>query len=235
MSFLTRVRDDVRSIVRRDPAARNAWEVAVLYPGVHAIVAHRASHWMWRHGAKFPARALSQVSRFATGVEIHPGAEIGDRLFIDHAAGVVIGETAVVGDDVTLFHGVTLGGMSSVAEKRHPNVGDGVTIGTGAKVLGPIDVGDGSRIGANAVLLRSVPPESVVVGVPGQVIASHGHRVAVADRPSTDHSASDPVGTALQALIARVDELEHNGQAAPKAIEPKSYEVGVWDSEDFSI
>ncbi|MGB2738706.1 MAG: serine O-acetyltransferase [Candidatus Nanopelagicales bacterium] len=247
MSFFTRIRDDVRSIVRRDPAARSAWEVAVLYPGVHAIVAHRASHWMWRHGAKFPARALSQVSRFATGVEIHPAAEIGDRLFIDHGAGVVIGETAVVGDDVTLFHGVTLGGMSTVAEKRHPTVGDGVTIGTGAKVLGPIGVGNGSRIGANAVLLRSVPPESVVVGVPGQVIASRGHRIAAADqiavtdKPSTDHSTSDPVGTALQALIARVDELERNGQAAPKDLaalegrEPKTYEVGVWDSEDFSI
>lgn len=235
MSFLTRVRDDVRSIVQRDPAALRAWEVAVLYPGVHAIVAHRASHWLWNHGAKFPARALSQVSRFATGIEIHPAAQIGDRLFIDHGAGVVIGETAVIGDDVTLFHGVTLGGMSSIAEKRHPTVGDGVTVGTGAKVLGPIDVGDRSRIGANAVLLRSVPPESVVVGVPGQVIASHGHRVAVSDRPSTDHSASDPVGTALQALIARVDELERNGQSAPKAIEPKTYDVGVWASEDFSI
>jgi serine O-acetyltransferase len=230
-----RLHDDLQSMVRRDPAARNTLEVAVLYPGAHAVAAHRVSHWLWGKGAKFPARAFSQFARFATGIEIHPGAQIGKRLFIDHGAGVVIGETAEIGDDVTLYHGVTLGGVSLEKTKRHPTVGDGVTIGAGAKVLGPVTIGEGSRVGANSVLLRSVPPDSVVVGVPGQIIESRGTQSEIADKPSTKPALTDPVGAALVSLMARVDKLE--GQADPKALAgpPRLYEVGVWDSDDFSI
>ena len=167
------MRRDVESVVERDPAARNGFEVALLYPGVHAVWAHRVSNALWRNGARLPARTVSQATRFLTGIEIHPAATLGPRLFIDHGAGVVIGETAEVGSDVTIYHGVTLGGTSLDRGKRHPTIGDRVTVGAGAKVLGPLTVGHDSRIGANAVLVRSVDSHSVVVGVPGQVIA-HG-------------------------------------------------------------
>lgn len=168
---LRHISADLDSIVDRDPAARSKWEVAVLYPGVHAVWAHRVSNKLWRKGAAFPARGLSQFARFMTGIEIHPGATIGKGLFIDHGSGVVIGETAEIGDDVTIYHGVTLGGTNLDRVKRHPTIGDRVTIGAGAKVLGPIDVGDGSRIGANSVLVRSVADNSIVVGIPGKVIS----------------------------------------------------------------
>ncbi|MDR2381814.1 MAG: serine O-acetyltransferase [Bifidobacteriaceae bacterium] len=164
------LREDLATAQRLDPAARTKIEVALTYPGVHALWAHRLTHRMWRAPAlKLPARLISQSVRALTGVEIHPGARLGRRLFIDHGMGVVIGETAVVGDDVLLFHGVTLGGRSMVKGKRHPTLGDGVTVGAGAKVLGPIHVGHGARIGANSVVVRDVPPDGVVVGVPGKL------------------------------------------------------------------
>ncbi|MDR1824351.1 MAG: serine O-acetyltransferase [Bifidobacteriaceae bacterium] len=164
------LREDLATAQRLDPAARTKIEVALGYPGVHALWAHRLTHRMWREPAlKLPARLLSQLARFLTGVEIHPGATLGRRLFIDHGMGVVIGETTEVGDDVLLFHGVTLGGRSMVKGKRHPTVGNGVTIGTGAKVLGPVVIGDGARIGANSVVVHDVAPGAVVVGVPGRV------------------------------------------------------------------
>lgn len=164
--------EDLDAVLERDPAARSRFEVATLYPGVHAVWSHRVSHALWRRGAKYPARVLSQVTRMVTNIEIHPGAVLGPRLVIDHGAGVVVGETAEIGADVTIYHGVTLGGRSLDPVKRHPTIGDGVLIGTGAAVLGPIEVGNGSRIGANSVLVRSVPAGSVVVGVPGQLAAA---------------------------------------------------------------
>ncbi|MDR1799089.1 MAG: serine O-acetyltransferase [Bifidobacteriaceae bacterium] len=168
--FWQLLREDLATAQHLDPAARTKLEVALGYSGVHALWAHRLTHRMWREPAlKLPARLLSQLARFMTGVEIHPGATLGRRLFIDHGMGVVIGETAEVGNDVLLFHGVTLGGRSMVKGKRHPTIGNGVTIGTGAKVLGPVVVGDGARIGANSVVVHDVAPGAVVVGVPGRV------------------------------------------------------------------
>ena len=159
-------REDLATARRRDPAARSNFEVAVLYPGVHALWAHRAAHKLWNSGHKFAARALSQAARGVTGIEIHPAARIGDRFFIDHGMGVVIGETAEVGDDCMLYHGVTLGGTALVDKKRHPTLGDGVVVGAGAKILGPVTVGNGSHIGANAVVIKDVPDDSTAVGVP---------------------------------------------------------------------
>lgn len=168
--FARTLREDLDAAQRRDPAARTRVEVALAYPGLHAVWVHRVAHRMWREpGLQLPARLLSQVSRAVTGVEIHPGATIGKRLFIDHGMGVVIGETAVVGDDVVLFHGATLGGKTMRHGKRHPTVGNGVVIGAGAKVLGPVWIGDGAQVGANAVVLKDVPAGSVAVGVPAKI------------------------------------------------------------------
>ncbi|PJI94482.1 serine O-acetyltransferase EpsC [Luteimicrobium subarcticum] len=165
-----RVREDVEVARRRDPAARSTLEVALAYPGVHAVWAYRLAHRMWQHpGLRLPARLVSQVARSITGIEIHPGATIGRRLFIDHGMGVVIGETTVVGDDVLLFHGTTLGGRSMSHGKRHPTLGDRVTVGAGAKVLGPVLIGDDAQIGANAVVVKNVPTGAVAVGVPARV------------------------------------------------------------------
>jgi serine O-acetyltransferase len=169
-AFLTVLREDLEAAKHRDPAARSALEVGLGYPGVHAVWAHRVAHRMWREPAlRLPARLLSQFTRFLTGVEIHPGAQIGRRLFIDHGMGVVIGETALVGDDVVLFHGSTLGGRSMKRGKRHPTLGDRVVVGAGAKVLGPVWIGDGAQIGANAVVIKDVPAGAVAVGVPAVV------------------------------------------------------------------
>ncbi len=166
--MLDRIREDVAAARLRDPAARGALEIALLYPGLHAVWAHRVAHALWKRRVRLPARALSQLARFATGIEIHPGARIGRRLFIDHGMGVVIGETAEVGDDVLMYHGVTLGGRTTTPGKRHPTIGDGVAIGAGAKVLGPVTIGARSLIGANAVVTRDAEPESVLVGVPAK-------------------------------------------------------------------
>ncbi len=178
MSF----RRDIQVVFERDPAARSTLEVIVAYPGLHAIWFHRASHWLWLREQRFLGRVVSHLGRMATGIEIHPGATIGEGFFIDHGMGVVIGETAEIGDNVTLYHGVTLGGVSWRKEKRHPTIGDHVVIGAGAKVLGPIVIGEHSRVGANSVVVKDVPPNSVVVGVPGRVRSrggelaeTHGH------------------------------------------------------------
>ena len=166
MAFWRRIREDVHAAKLRDPAARGGMEIALLYPGLHAIWAHRVWHKLWRRGLRFPARLGSQLSRAVTGIEIHPGAVIGRRFFIDHGMGVVIGETAEIGDDVMLYHGVTLGGRQREGGKRHPTLGDGVAVGAGAKILGPITVGSGSVVGANAVVTKDAAPDSVLVGVP---------------------------------------------------------------------
>lgn len=171
MSIFARMNDDIRSVMERDPAARTRLEVVLCYPGLWAVWLHRISSKLWGGGLRLPARMISQVGRFLTGVDIHPGARLGRRLFIDHATGVVIGETASVGRDVTLYQGVTLGATSRAKGKRHPTIGDRVVIGAGAKVLGPITIGDDVSIGANAVVVKSVPAGTVVVGVPGRGVS----------------------------------------------------------------
>lgn len=167
-------REYIASISRRDPAARSALEILTAYPGIHAVAIHRLSHVLWRLRLRLLARWISQLGRWLTGVEIHPGARIGRRLFIDHGMGVVIGETAEIGDDVTLYHGVTLGGTSWNREKRHPTLGNNVVVGAGAQVLGPITVGDGARIGSNSVVVKEVPADATVVGIPGRIVVSAG-------------------------------------------------------------
>ncbi len=169
-----RLREEIESIRFRDPAARSNIEILLCYPGLHALLFHRLAHWFWGHGRHLLGRFLSHVGKLLSGIEIHPGAEIGERLFIDHGTGVVIGETAVVGNDVTLYQGVTLGGTSLHKGKRHPTLGDGVIVGSGAQVLGPLIVGDGARIGANAVVLTDVPPGVTMVGIPARMIEPRG-------------------------------------------------------------
>ena len=181
-TFWSVLRDDLAVALRQDPAARSRFEVAVAYPGVHAVWAYRLAHRMWREPAlRLPARLLSQATRAATGVEIHPAAKIGHRLFIDHGMGVVVGETAEVGDDVVLFHGATLGGRSMRRGKRHPTLGNGVVVGAGAKILGPVRIGDGAQIGANAVVVKDVPAGAVAVGIPAEVLERPGSWPADSD------------------------------------------------------
>lgn len=172
--MLTTIREDIESVLERDPAAYNRWQVALLYPGLHAVWAHRLAHCLWRARLRFLAHFISRFARWMTGVEIHPGATIGPRLFIDHGMGVVIGETAEIGADVTIYHGVTLGGVSLAPGKRHPTLEDGVVIGAGAKVLGAITIGRNTRIGANAVVVKDVEPNMVVVGIPGKPVERKG-------------------------------------------------------------
>ena len=230
------VREDIRSIFDRDPAARSLLEVLFSYPGLHVLWGHRVSHWLWERDLKLIARLFSQIIRFLTGIEIHPGAIIGKRFFIDHGMGVVIGETAEIGDDVTLYHGVTLGGTSLNKGKRHPTLGNNVVVGAGAKILGALVVGDNSRIGANAVVVKDVPPNSVVVGVPGQVLVRSRPRRASA-LPDLDHGKlPDAIGETLTALMERVQILEEksNGDSASHPIHHKP-DHGIWHGEDFSI
>lgn len=203
------LREDVRCALARDPAARSAFEVALLYPGVHALILHRLAHRLWRADYKFSARFVSAVARFITNIDIHPGAVVGERFFIDHGAGVVIGETAVIGDDVTMYHGVTLGGVSWSGGKRHPTIGAGALIGAGAKILGPITVGSRARIGANSVVIEDVPPEATVVGIPGRIVREERRRLGPDGRIDLEHHLiPDPVGDAIAALIDRIDFLE---------------------------
>jgi serine O-acetyltransferase len=202
-------REDVACVRARDPAARNALEVVLTYPGVHAIVWHRLAHRLWRSGVKFPARFISWLARLLTNVDIHPGARIGRGFFIDHGAGVVIGETAEIGDDVTIYHGVTLGGVSWSQGKRHPTIENGVLIGAGAKILGPIKIGAGARIGANSVVVEEVPPGVTVVGIPARIVRAPAVRAAAGGRVNLDHHLiADPVGEVLSLLLDRVDFLE---------------------------
>lgn len=227
--MLTAMRQDIRAAKERDPAVPTTLQVIFAYPGVHAIWGHRISHWLWNRGARVAARVFAELTRILTGVEIHPGAVLGSGLFIDHATGVVIGETAEVGDDVTIFHGVTLGGTGADTGKRHPTIGDRVIVGAGAKILGPIKIGDDSRIGANAVVVKEVPSSSVVVGVPGQIISRAG--------PGTgdDSMMPDLVGVSLQSLLTRVAKLEAQANTPQTGRVIRPPEAGVWHGEDFSI
>jgi serine O-acetyltransferase len=201
------LKSDIQAVMQRDPACRNAWEAVLLYPGFHALVMHRIAHYLWRHNLRFLARCLSFFARFLTNIDIHPGARIGSGFFIDHGQGVVIGETAEVGDHVTMYQGATLGGTGKERGKRHPTIGDHVVISAGAKVLGSFTVGDHARIGAGAVVLKEVPPHSTVVGVPGRLVRENGMKVT--DKTELDHAnLPDPVDAAFKAIIERVNALE---------------------------
>src|SRR6202521_1735402 len=206
--LLSLIREDVATVMEHDPAARSRLEVFLCYSGLHAVWFYRINHWLWSHGLLLLGRFLSQFARFLTGVEIHPGAKIGRRLFIDHALGVVIGETAIVGDDVTLYQGVTLGGTGKEQGKRHPTIEDGVVAGSGAKILGNITVGKNCRVGAGSVVLRSVPENSTVVGVPAHVIFRNGERVVITD----PKQINDPLSEALAAVATEVNKLRERVQ-----------------------
>ncbi|WP_297720519.1 serine O-acetyltransferase EpsC [Intestinimonas sp.] len=192
----------------RDPAARSKLEILLLYPGVHAILFHRVSHWLYRHRLFFLARLNSQLARHLTGIEIHPGAQIGRRFVIDHGMGIVIGETTEIGDDCLIYHGVTLGGTGKDHGKRHPTLGNNVMVSAGAKVLGPFKVGDGARIAANAVVLTEIPPEATAVGVPARVVRIAGEKVDFASSVDQIH-VTDPVQKELQAISSRLEWLEN--------------------------
>lgn len=233
--MLAQLRRDLEAARGRDPAARSWLEVALAYPGVHALWSYRITHWLWHHDQRLLARWGSSMAQIWTGVDIHPNATLGTGIFIDHATGVVIGETAEVGNDVTIYQGVTLGGTSLEHGKRHPTIGDRVTIGAGAKILGPITVGDDSRVGANAVVVKSVPANSVVVGVPGQIIARSKAAPHALPADLQDILMPDLVGLSLQSLWRRVDELETqlNGHRSADEVRPSA--AGIWAGEDFSI
>lgn len=207
-SFFRSVREDIAAVFESDPAARSYLEVLVCYPGLHAVWLHHLSHWLWRHGMRFLARFTSQVARLLTGIEIHPGAEIGRRLFIDHGMGTVIGETAIVGDDVTLYQGVTLGGTGKEKGKRHPTLGNNISVGSGAKLLGNIIIGDNCRVGAGSVVLRSVPANSTIVGVPGHIVLRDGKRVVITD----PKDIRDPLSDVIIKLAEEVHELREKFQ-----------------------
>lgn len=198
------MREDIAAVKDRDPAARSSLEIVLLYSGLHALWGYRVHHWLWIHGWRFPARALSQCARLITGIEIHPGAQIGRRFFVDHGMGVVIGETTIVGDDVTLYQGVTLGGTGKETGKRHPTINNNVVVGSGAKVLGNITVGENCRIGAGSVVLRDVPDNSTVVGVPAHIVFREGKRVVIID----PKQINDPLSEALAAVANEVKTLK---------------------------
>ena len=203
--MLKHLKGDIQAVLDRDPAARNALEVILCYPSFKAIRRHRRAHWLWNHNMKLIARLISQRTRKKTGIEIHPGATIGEGFFIDHGMGVVIGETAEIGRNVTIYQDVTLGGTGKDVGKRHPTIGDNVVIGAGAKVLGPFTVGAGAKIGASAVVLKEVPPFSTVVGNPGRVVRQNNQKVVI---DLDQIHLPDPVKERIQSLTARVDELE---------------------------
>jgi serine O-acetyltransferase len=226
-SFFRSAREDVAAVFEADPAACSYLEVLLLYPGLHAVWAHHLSHWLWLHHMRFLARWVSQVARLYTGIEIHPGAELGRRLFIDHGMGTVIGETAVVGDDVTLYQGVTLGGTGKEKGKRHPTVGNNVSIGSGAKLLGNITIGDNCRVGAGSVVLRSVPANSTIVGVPGHIVLRDGKRVVITD----PKDIRDPLSDVIIRLAAEIQDLREKFQqhkhAALGAEPDRNIEEGI--------
>jgi serine O-acetyltransferase len=240
-----RIREDIENVFRKDPAARSVWEV-LTYAGLWAVWSHRIAHKLWKSHLKFPARALSQWTRFCTGIEIHPGATIGRRFFIDHGHGVVIGETAEVGDDVLMYHQVTLGGADLKKIKRHPTIGNNVLIGMGAKVIGAITVGDGARIGANAVVTRDVPADATAVGIPARVVKVGGDYVATPATPTLPRPAvmdpalnsADPQGEAIGRLLREMDELRGRLSAledGKKAHEKSGFSArgGDWSPEDI--
>ena len=249
MRLFRTIQSDLNAALSRDPAARNKLEIILLYSGFHAVWAHRIAHWFWRHRLFLIARGISQFSRFLTGIEIHPGAIIGNGFFIDHGMGVVIGETAEVGENVTLYHGVTLGGVSTEKGKRHPTIHDNVVVGAGAKILGAIDIGTSSRVGANAVVVNPVPENSVVVGVPGQIVKRS--KPEEISKPDLHHDLlPDTIGRTLEAIMQRMQKMESKVDEVSNTIPMMVIQGngngkgngnihipvdGVWQGEDFSI
>jgi serine O-acetyltransferase len=233
--LLSLIREDVTNVMDHDPAAKSRLEVLLCYAGLHAVWFYRMNHWLWNHGLFLLARWLSEVARWLTGIEIHPGARLGRRLFIDHGMGVVIGETSVVGDDVTLYQGVTLGGTGKQHGKRHPTLEDHVVVGGGAKILGNIIVGKNCRIGAGSVVLRNVPENSTVVGVPGHIVFREGKRVVITD----PKQINDPLSEALASVASEVNKLrervqrlegtEHTTEPVPESLQR------VMDDLDYQI
>lgn len=233
--LLASIREDVAMVMEHDPAAKSRLEVLLCYSGLHAVWFYRVNHWLWNHGFFLLGRWLSQVARLLTGIEIHPGAKIGRRLFIDHGMGVVIGETAIVGNDVTLYQDVTLGGTGKEHGQRHPTIEDNVVVGGGARILGNIVVGKNCRIGAGSVVLRSVPPDSTVVGVPGHIIFREGKRVVIID----PKQINDPLSEALAAVATEVNKLrdrvqqlegaEHKGEPMAESLQR------IMDDVDYQI
>jgi len=224
--MFARLRSDIQCILDRDPAARSTWEVLTCYPGLHALVLHRRAHWCWTHGLKWLGRFISHVSRWLTGIEIHPGAKIGERVFFDHAMGVVVGETAEIGDGCTIYQGVTLGGTSLYkGVKRHPTLGRDVVVSAGAKVLGGFVVGDGAKIGSNAVVIKPVPAGATAVGIPARIIPSKSGESADVTTPERKFSAygitleDDPLSQAMHGLINNASSQEHQIALLWKAIE----------------
>ncbi len=220
------IRRDIATVMERDPAARSRFEVLISYPGVHALAFHRVANRLWRRGWTTAARFVSHLSRFVTGIEIHPAAKMGRGVFIDHGMGIVIGETAEVGNNVSLLQGVTLGGTSTRREKRHPTLRDNVTVGSGAKIIGAITIGENSRVGAGSVVVRDVPPNAVVVGVPGRVTFKDGQRVGGIDMNMTD--LPDPVSRAIEQLVEQIRGLEADLDSLRKQVDRD----GIRDKED---
>lgn len=232
------IREYVNSVYQRDPAARSAWEVITLYPGVHALALHRLAHCLWRWRLKWLGRFVSQLARWLTGIEIHPGARIGRRFFIDHGMGVVIGETAEIGDDVTLYHGVTLGGTTWQKEKRHPTLGNNVVVGAGAKILGPVVVGDNARIGSNSVVVKDVPAGATMVGIPGRAItpeastARSEQREAMARRIGFDaygvtRQATDPVAHAIDCMLDHMHHIDRKLKILSETLDKAGIKVNL--------
>ena len=223
--MFSRLREDIACVFERDPAARSSWEVLTCYPGLHALTLHRLSHWLWEKQLRWLARFASHWGRFITGIEIHPGATIGRRVFIDHGMGVVIGETAEIGDDCTLYHGVTLGGTSWNKGKRHPTLQPGVVVGAGAKVIGPIVIGEGAKIGSNAVVVKDVPAGATAVGIPARIILDERDKSREEKAAKLGFSAyavtrdDDPVAKAIEGLLDHSNELDHRIEMILKDLE----------------
>lgn len=238
-----RLREDIYCVFDRDPAARNAFEVLTSYPGLHALLLHRLNHRLWSMGLKWLARFLSTLARWLTGIEIHPGARIGRRFFIDHGMGVVIGETTEIGNDCTLYQGVTLGGTSWQPGKRHPTLGNNVVIGAGAKVLGPFRIGDGARIGSNSVVLKEVPAQATVVGVPGRITMPREKKTLhqeIARKIGFDAYGAtpdmpDPEATAINLMLDHIDRLEHRLEAMCKALRAAGIDMGEGRVPDLDV
>ena len=234
--MFSRIKEEIAVVFERDPAARNTWEVITCYPGFHALLVHRFAHWLWRARLRWLARLTSHVGRFLTGIEIHPGASVGSRFFIDHGMGVVIGETAEVGDDCTLYHGVTLGGTSWSKGKRHPTLGNGVVVGAGAKILGPITIGDGARVGSNAVVVKNVPPGATAIGIPAHIVEKGAGEKTGFAAYAVGADLNDPLVKAIHDLInhsvstdQRIDrireQLERLGVASREVTERDQFDA----------
>ncbi len=234
MNIFRVIAEDIQAVKDRDPAAQNSFVIWLTYPGLHARWSHVVEHWLWNHGLRSLARISSQFTRFMTGVEIHPAAQIGRRFFIDHAMGVIIGETTIIGDDCTLYQGVTLGGTGKETGKRHPTLGNNVLVGVGASVLGNITIGDNSKVGGGAVVVSDVPPNSTAVGIPGRVVVRDGQRVELEKQAAAQHKENLPdlVGERCENLCQRIDELEAEMAKLRAALSENELELEHTATED---